>query len=167
MRSKDGKPLELMFLYQNNLGRRGDAAAELAVRAVEGDRRRRATAKAQNETTLTGTIFGAGDWDVTWVSLNVNSPDQLVPFLSGPAAPDGTNFSAIANADVRRRGRRPRWRTTGAEGCDDLARRPSPGWSPTPTSCRSPTRPCRPSARAPSSRRPASSSPPSIRMMAK
>ena len=29
----------------------------------------------------------------------MNSPDQVVPFLSGPAAPNGTNFSAIENAD--------------------------------------------------------------------
>jgi len=97
-RSKDGKPLALTFLYQNNNGSAGDAAAELAVRqwqaiGVE------ATARSQDETTLTSTIFGAGDWDVSWVSLNVGSPDQLVPFLSGPAAPAGTNFAAIADPD--------------------------------------------------------------------
>ena len=50
-------------------------------------------------TALQQTIFGAGDWDVAWVPLNVNSPDQVVPFLSGPAAPNGTNFADIDNAD--------------------------------------------------------------------
>ncbi|PRY44702.1 ABC transporter substrate-binding protein [Umezawaea tangerina] len=97
-RTKDGKPLSLVFLYQNNNGSAGDAAAELAVqqwKAVGVD----ATARSQDETTLTSTIFGAGDWDVTWVSLNVSSPDQLVPFLSGPAAPAGTNFSAISDPE--------------------------------------------------------------------
>ncbi|MET1073991.1 MAG: ABC transporter substrate-binding protein, partial [Umezawaea sp.] len=97
-RAKDGKPLSLVFLYQNNNGSAGDAAAELAVqqwKAVGVD----ATARSQDETTLTSTIFGAGDWDVTWVSLNVSSPDQLVPFLSGPPAPAGTNFAAIADPD--------------------------------------------------------------------
>ena len=96
VRTKDGEPLSLTFLYQNDLGAAGDAAAELAVeqwQAIGVD----ATAKSQGETALTGTIFGGGDWDVSWVSLNVNSPDQLVPFLSGPAAPDGTNFSAISD----------------------------------------------------------------------
>ena len=96
VRTKDGEPLSLVFLYQNNLGSAGDAAAELAVeqwKAIGVD----ATAKSQNETTLTGTLFSAGDWDVSWVSLNVNSPDQLVPFLSGDPAPDGTNFAAIAD----------------------------------------------------------------------
>ncbi|HEU5108388.1 MAG TPA: ABC transporter substrate-binding protein, partial [Micromonosporaceae bacterium] len=84
------------FLYQNNLGSSGDAAAELAVRQWK-EAGVRATAQAQNETTLTGTIFGAGDWDVAWVALNVGSPDQLVPFLSGPVAPEGTNFAGISD----------------------------------------------------------------------
>ncbi|MCS7475647.1 ABC transporter substrate-binding protein [Umezawaea endophytica] len=100
-RAKDGKPLALVFLYQNNNGSAGDAAAELAVqqwKAVGVE----ATARSQDETTLTSTIFGAGDWDVTWVSLNVSSPDQLVPFLSGPAAPAGTNFAAITDADYEK-----------------------------------------------------------------
>ncbi|MFL6122948.1 ABC transporter substrate-binding protein [Actinophytocola sp.] len=95
-RTKNGKPLALTFLYQNNLGASGDAAAELAVKQWKAIGVQ-ATAQSQNETTLTGTIFGAGDWDVAWVSLNVNSPDQLVPFLSGPAAPQGTNFAAISD----------------------------------------------------------------------
>ncbi|SED19088.1 peptide/nickel transport system substrate-binding protein [Nocardioides exalbidus] len=98
IRTKDGEPLAVTFLYQNDLGSSGDAGAELVVqqwKAIGVD----ATAKSQNETQLTGTIFSAGDWDVAWVGLNVSSPDQLVPFLSGPAAPDGTNFSAIASDD--------------------------------------------------------------------
>ncbi|TQS46837.1 ABC transporter substrate-binding protein [Cryptosporangium phraense] len=98
VRAKGGKPLKVTLLYQNNLGSGGDAGAELAVRqwkAIGVD----AVAHAQSETTLTSTIFGAGDWDVSWVSLNVSSPDQLVPFLSGPAAPKGTNFAAIQDAD--------------------------------------------------------------------
>lgn len=116
VRTKDGEPLAVTFLYQNDLGSSGDAAAELAVqqwREIGVD----ASAKAQNETTLTGTIFGAGDWDVAWVSLNVSSPDQLVPFLSGPAAPDGTNFSAIANADYEAAVEEAA-QLTGSEGCD-------------------------------------------------
>jgi len=116
VRTKDGQPLSLTFLYQNNLGSSGDAAAELAVqqwKEIGVD----ATAKAQNETTLTGTIFGAGDWDVTWVSLNVSSPDQLVPFLSGAAAPDGTNFSAIANEEYDAAVQEAS-AMNGTEGCD-------------------------------------------------
>ena len=91
-------PLELTFLYSSGGGSGVAAAAELAVQQWEA-LGIKVTAKGQDDTALTGTIFGAGDWDIAWVPLNVNSPDQVVPFLSGPAAPDGTNFSAIENAD--------------------------------------------------------------------
>ena len=117
-RTKNGTSLELTFLYQNNLGSSsGDAAAELAVKQWQAIGVK-ATARSQNETTLTGTIFSAGDWDVAWVSLNVSSPDQLVPFLSGPAAPQGTNFAAISDpaydAAVQTAMAIP-----GEEGCED------------------------------------------------
>jgi peptide/nickel transport system substrate-binding protein len=116
-RTKDGTPLALTFLYQNDNGSGGDAAAELAVKQWEAVGVR-ATARSQNETTLTGTLFGAGDWDVAWVSVNINSPDQIVPFLSGPAAPEGTNFAAIADpgydAAVQAAMAIP-----GEDGCDD------------------------------------------------
>ena len=58
------------------------------------------TAKGVDETALQGAIFGTGDWDIAWVPLNVNSPDQLVPFLSGPGlADEGTNFAGIDNQE--------------------------------------------------------------------
>jgi peptide/nickel transport system substrate-binding protein len=116
-RTKGGKPLALTLLYQNNNGSGGDAAAELAVRqwkaiGVE------ATAHSQNETTLTSTIFGAGNWDVAWVPLNVSTPDQLVPFLSGPAAPKGNNFAAISDPDYDR-AVRSAMAIQGSAGCRD------------------------------------------------
>ncbi|OLF19174.1 ABC transporter substrate-binding protein [Actinophytocola xanthii] len=116
-RTKDGKPLALTFLYQNDNASGGDAAAELAVQQWK-EIGVQATARSQNETTLTGTIFGAGDWDVAWVSLNVSSPDQLVPFLSGPAAPDGTNFSAISDPEYDA-AVQAAMATNGVEGCED------------------------------------------------
>jgi peptide/nickel transport system substrate-binding protein len=91
-------PLDLTFLYSTGGGSGVAAAAELAVQQWEA-LGIKVTAKGQDDTALQGTIFGAGDWDIAWVPLNVNSPDQVVPFLSGPAAPDGTNFSDIQNAD--------------------------------------------------------------------
>jgi peptide/nickel transport system substrate-binding protein len=116
MRSKDGQPLKLTFLYQNNLGAAGSAGAELAVqqwKAIGVD----ATSKAEGETALTQTIFSGGDWDVAWVSLSVNSPDQLVPFLSGPAAPDGTNFSGIQD-DAYDAAVKDAMAMDGTESCD-------------------------------------------------
>ncbi|GII75256.1 peptide ABC transporter substrate-binding protein [Sphaerisporangium rufum] len=116
-RAKGGKPLKLTLLYQNNVGSGGDAAAELAVqqwKAIGVE----ATARSQNETTLINNLFGAGDWDVSWVSVNVSTPDQLVPFLSGPAAPDGNNFAAISNPGYEAAVKKA-MATQGAAGCRD------------------------------------------------
>ena len=115
-RTKDGKPLELVLLYQGSSGTGGAAATELAVKQWQ-ELGVKVTAKSQNETTLTGTIFSGGDWDVAWVALNVNAPDQLVPFLSGTKAPDGTNFAGIENADYQA-GLAEAAKTQGVEGCD-------------------------------------------------
>ena len=99
VRSKDGQPLSVTFLHDTSAGAAGLAAAELAaqqwtalgVTVVD---------KAQGGTATQETLFGTGDWDIAWISLNVSSPDQIVPFLSGPAvAEGGANFASVANAD--------------------------------------------------------------------
>ena len=90
---------QLTFLYSSAAGSAVAAAAELAVQEWQAAGAE-VTAKGVDETALQGTIFGSGDWDIAWVPLNVNSPDQLVPFLSGPGlADDGTNFSGIDNQE--------------------------------------------------------------------
>lgn len=116
VRAKDGQPLALTFLYANTLGSGGTSAAELAVQQWQ-EIGVQATAVQNDSTTLTGTIFGAGDWDVAWVPLNVNNPDQIVGFVSGPAAPDGTNFAGIQNADYEA-GVAEAMGMQGTEGCD-------------------------------------------------
>jgi peptide/nickel transport system substrate-binding protein len=52
----------------------------------------------QASSQFNSTLFGTGNWDVAWVPVNVNTPSQLVPFLSGPTPPDGTNFGHLDNA---------------------------------------------------------------------
>ena len=97
IRAKDGQPLSVTFFHDTSAGAAGQAAAELAtqqwtalgVSIVD---------KAQTGPATNETLFGTGDWDVAWVPLNVGSPDQIVPFLSGPGVPDGTNFSGISNS---------------------------------------------------------------------
>jgi peptide/nickel transport system substrate-binding protein len=98
VREKDGTKLSLTFLYDSSVGAGAAAAAELAMEAwqeigvqVEG--------KQQDETVLLDALFGTGAWDVSWVTVSVNSPDQMVGFVSGTVPPDGTNFSHIQNAD--------------------------------------------------------------------
>lgn len=108
---------KLTFLYSSAGGSALAAAAELAVqewKAAGAD----VTAKGVDETALQGAIFGTGDWDIAWVPLNVNSPDQLVPFLSGPGLADGgTNFSGIDNKDYTD-GVAQASKMNGTEGCD-------------------------------------------------
>jgi peptide/nickel transport system substrate-binding protein len=99
VRAKDGQPLSVTLLHDTSAGPAGVAAAELAAQqwsALGVD----VVDKAQGGTATQETLFVTGDWDVAWIALNVSSPDQLVPFLSGPGVADGgTNFAAIANAD--------------------------------------------------------------------
>ncbi|MFC7492627.1 MULTISPECIES: ABC transporter substrate-binding protein [unclassified Nocardioides] len=111
----DGKTFT--FLYSSAAGSGVAAAAELAVQQWEAAGAT-VTAKGVDETALQGAIFGTGDWDISWVPLNVNSPDQLVPFLSGPGLADGgTNFSGIDNADYTA-GVEEASAMNGTEGCD-------------------------------------------------
>jgi peptide/nickel transport system substrate-binding protein len=95
--AKKASPGTLTFIYDTSGGPAVAAAAELAVqqwKAAGID----VKAKGQDETAINQLLFGTGDWDIAWVPLNVNSPDQLVPFLSGAGlSAGGTNFSAIDN----------------------------------------------------------------------
>jgi peptide/nickel transport system substrate-binding protein len=97
VRTKNGTALSTVFIYNTGQGAAGSAAAELAAAAWK-QLGVKVTLKAQDETAINTTIFSTGNWDVGWVALNVNSPDQVVPFGSGPPPPAGTNFAHINNA---------------------------------------------------------------------
>lgn len=118
VRVKDGKPLTVTFVHDASLGAPGTAAAELAVAAwkkVGID----ASAKSLDQTAIQTAMFGTGDWDVVWEPININTPDQIVPFLSGPApAEGGNNFAGIANADYDAAVKSAMGKN-GAEGCAD------------------------------------------------
>lgn len=108
---------EFTFLYSSAAGSAVSAAAELAVQQWEAAGAT-VTAKGVDETALQGAIFGTGDWDIAWVPLNVNSPDQLVTFLSGPGLADGgSNFSGIDNSDYTD-GVTAASELDGTEGCE-------------------------------------------------
>jgi peptide/nickel transport system substrate-binding protein len=115
-RSKDGTPLALTFVYDTGLGTSGAAAAEL-VGAAWTELGVDVTTTPQDETAVVETVFSTGDWDYAWVPVNVSSPDQMVPFLSGPAVPEGNNFASISNADYEA-GVAEAMTMTGTEGCD-------------------------------------------------
>jgi peptide/nickel transport system substrate-binding protein len=117
VRSKGGKQLALTLLYNTGLGTGGSAAAELAAqmwKAVGA----KVTLKPQDDTAAVQTLFGSGNWDIAWVTVNVNSPDQMVPFLSGPAVPNGNNFAHISNSAYSA-GVAKAAKIQGAAGCSD------------------------------------------------
>jgi peptide/nickel transport system substrate-binding protein len=96
VRAKNGAPLSAIFVYNTGQGSPASAAAELAVAAWK-QLGVKVTVKPQDETAINTTVFSTGNWDIGWIQLNVSSPDQVVPFASGPAPADGTNFAHITN----------------------------------------------------------------------
>jgi peptide/nickel transport system substrate-binding protein len=117
VRSKDGKSLTMTFVYNTQSGAAGSATAELAAAAWK-QLGVKVNLKPQDETTVNQTIFSTGNWDVIWEGLNVSSPDQIVPFMSGTAAPNGTNFAHINNAAYNA-GVATASKTVGTAGCAD------------------------------------------------
>ena len=117
VRAKNGKPLALTFVYNTGTGASGSAAAELAASTwkqlgVKVD------LKGQDDTGLINTVYSTGNWDITWLALNVSSPDQLVPFMSGPVPPDGNNFARIDNPAYAA-GAAKASKLQGTQGCPD------------------------------------------------
>ena len=118
VRAKGGQKLSLTLLNNAASGSAGTAAAELAVKEWK---QVGVQVKVQTKpsSALLQALFSTGNWDLGWTPLNVGSPDQLVPFLSGPgAAAGGNNFAGIKNpvydADVKRA-----MTKTGSRGCAD------------------------------------------------
>ncbi len=97
IRSKDGKPLAMTFVYLPSAAAGLTAAAELLT-AQWKDLGVALTLKTITSTQLNEIFFGTGAWDAGWASITVNLPSQLVPFVSGPVPPNGTNFSHIDNS---------------------------------------------------------------------
>ncbi|MDR1800124.1 MAG: ABC transporter substrate-binding protein [Bifidobacteriaceae bacterium] len=97
MWAKDGEAVVIKFLYDSLLGTTGQAAAELILEQWQAAG---FTVETQelDTTRMSEVLFGSGDWDVAWEPINLNSPDQVVSFISGPGvAEGGANFSSIAN----------------------------------------------------------------------
>lgn len=97
VRRKNGKPLDLTVLYPTTLGGDPASAFELVAQELKkvgidvklvGD----------TVTALETAIFSSGNWDIADVPIGIDTPNQALPFVSGPAAPDGENFAHISNA---------------------------------------------------------------------
>ncbi|TDD56857.1 ABC transporter substrate-binding protein [Kribbella antibiotica] len=116
VRAKGGKPLALTLSFNTAFGTGISAAAELATKTWT-ELGVKITAKPQDTTAVNGSLFGTGDWDIAWVGVGSSSPDQLVPFVSGPVPPTGTNFAHIDNAPYAE-GVAAATKLQGADSCD-------------------------------------------------
>ena len=120
VRAKNGAKLSLAFYYPTSLGPTLQSGAELLQKAwselgVEVSLKAVSTAEI-------GTVILAaqGTWHAVLLPLTVTLPSQLVPFLSGPVAPNGNNFAGIKNpaydAAVKKASS-----IAGTDGCPDWA----------------------------------------------
>lgn len=97
-RVKGGSPLALTLFFSTTLGPTMQAGAEL-VQQNWGELGVEVTLKGGTDAETGQLVGGALPWDAAFIPLNISLPSQGVPFLSGPAGPEGSNFSSIENAD--------------------------------------------------------------------
>ena len=114
VRSKGGKTLELSLLVDNSAGNPAASASELAVQNWKAIGIK-VSAKLLSTAQLAEPLFTTGDWDIAWEPVGVNSPDQLVPFLSGDTA---NNFARINNADYEAKVKEANAKS-GTDSCPD------------------------------------------------
>jgi peptide/nickel transport system substrate-binding protein len=99
VRAKDGKKLTIMIAQPTSLGAGTPAGVELAQKAWT-DLGAQVTVKPVTDAEVgTAIVGGQLAWDAALLPLNMPLPSGLVPYLSGPSAPQGVNFSGINNAD--------------------------------------------------------------------
>lgn len=97
VRAKDGKKLALTVIYGTQLGPTMVSAAEL-VQQVWKSLGADVKLQGVDSPGLNQVLFATGAWDVSMAPVGVSLPSQLVPFVSGPVPPQGTNFAHIQNA---------------------------------------------------------------------
>ncbi len=98
-RSKNGKALELAFIY-NNASDTSNAAAEFAQQQWT-KLGAHVSIKGGDENFMIEQLLSGKnnqDWDIAWENVNVSVPSTIVPLISGPAPAEGLNFGSILNS---------------------------------------------------------------------
>jgi peptide/nickel transport system substrate-binding protein len=118
IRVKDGTKLAMAVYYPTGVGAGMASGAELLQQDWAGlgvQVTLRGITDAELDTAIVG---GQAAWGAGLIPLAVTVPSQLVPFVSGPTPPKGTNFAYINNAayaaDVARAANQ-----TDTAGCPD------------------------------------------------
>jgi peptide/nickel transport system substrate-binding protein len=117
VRSKGGKKLSVTLIYGTQLGPTESSAAELIQQTWKSlgvD----VTLKGVDSPGLNTAYFGTGAWDASMAPITLNLPSQLVPFVSGPVPPNGTNFAHLANKDYESSVKTASTKA-GSAGCSD------------------------------------------------
>ncbi|MCW2765564.1 MAG: extracellular solute-binding protein family 5 [Nocardioides sp.] len=120
IREKDGKRLSLTLYYSTSYGAPMQGGAELMQQMwheLGVDTELKGAADSEAGAVIIG---GQGSWDATILPLGVTLPSQLVPYLTGPTPPNGTNFAGIDNADYAAHVATAST-MAGAAGCDKWA----------------------------------------------
>lgn len=113
------KPAITLF-YPTTIGPTMQAAAEL-LQKTWSELGVEVTLKSGGDAETGQLVAGELPWDAAFMPLNVTLPSQAVPFLSGPAAPDGTNFASVDNPDYTAKVGEAA-QAAGTDGCDAWAR---------------------------------------------
>lgn len=98
VRQKNGVQLTMPVYYPTSLGSGIVAGAELVQQTWNGLGVKvtlRGITDPELDTMIVG---GQAAWGAGFIPLGLTAPSQLVPFVSGPTPPKGTNFAFISNA---------------------------------------------------------------------
>jgi peptide/nickel transport system substrate-binding protein len=98
VRSKNGTKLSMALYYATSLGQGMQAGAELVQtlwKAIGVDVTLHGVTDAEAGQQIVG---GQAPWSAVFIPLGITLPTELVPFVSGPTAPNGTNFADINNS---------------------------------------------------------------------
>lgn len=97
VRTKDGKKLSMDLYFVSKFGSPMRAGVELMQKVWKGigvDVTTKGLSDAEVGQVIVG---GEGTWHAAILRLGLTLPSEAVPFFSGPAAPDGTNFASVDN----------------------------------------------------------------------
>ena len=93
-----GKNISLEVYYPTSLGTGGSAAAQL-LQQTWSQLGVKVTLHGITDAQFDSEIIaGTAAWSAALLPLGLTSPTQLVPFVSGPTPPKGTDFASINNA---------------------------------------------------------------------
>jgi peptide/nickel transport system substrate-binding protein len=93
-----GQKISIAVYYQASLGTGGTAAATLLQQTWSQLGVSVSLHAVTDAAVDSDIVAGQAAWNVAILPLSVTTPGELVPFLSGPTPPKGTNFAYLNNA---------------------------------------------------------------------